>query len=200
VTDKKSIFHRKVFGGTSQISQNIISFGRSKSDLPKLRFMAVAAILLGFSNFPNLYTHSAQNSYCQFSSNNSHHCLTIHARMSSSFPPDATSSLNIPVQLPTPPALPSLGDCFPHVSVNLGKYFLYSSALSRRARWRTSLAMWLGGAGESSFGIGYVADDDVDVDASDSLPRPLALLRRWWLEGRSEARRASHECRAKIII
>ena len=50
-------------------------------------------------------------------------------------------------------------------SVNLGKYFLYSSALSWRARWPTSLVMLLGGAGESLFGIGYVADDN--VDASD---------------------------------
>jgi len=160
--------------------------------------MAVAAILLGFSNFPNLYKHSAQNNYYQLSSNNSHHCLTIHARMSSLFPPGATSSLNFPVQLMAPPALPSLGDCFPHGSVDLGKYFLYSSALSRRAHWRTSLTMSLGGAGESSFGIGYVADND--VDASDSLPHPLDLSRRRWLEGRSEARLATHECRAKIII
>jgi len=81
--------------------------------------------------------------------------------MSSLFPPGATSSLNIPVQLLAPPALPSLGDCFPHGSVDLGKYFFYSSALSRRARWRTSLAMSLGGAGES-FGTGYVADKDAD--------------------------------------
>jgi len=137
--------------------------------------MAGAAILLGLSNFPNLYTHSAQNSYYQFSSNNSHHCLTIHARMSSPIPPSATSSLNFPVQLLALLALPSLGDCFPHGSVDLGKYFLYSSALSRRACWRTSLAMSLRGAGELSFGIGYIADDD--VDASDFLPHPLDFLR-----------------------
>ena len=85
--------------------------------------------------------------------------------MSSPFPPSATSSLNIPVQLLAPPALPSLGDCFPHGSVDLGTYFLYSSTLSQRARWHTSLAMTLGGAGESSFGIGYVVNED--VDASD---------------------------------
>jgi len=127
--------------------------------------MAVAAILLGLSNLPNLYNHRAKNSYCQFSSNNSHHCLIIHARMSCPFLTRATSSLNLPVQLPAPPALPSLGDCFPCRSVDLGKYFLYSSALSRRARWHTLLAMLLGGAGESSFGIGYVAD--YGVDASD---------------------------------
>ena len=56
--------------------------------------------------------------------------------------------------------MPSLDDCFPCGSVDLGKYVLYSSALSRRSRWRTSLAMMLGGAGESSFGIGYAADND----------------------------------------
>jgi len=39
------------------------------------RFMAVAAILLGLSNLSNLYNHWAKNSYCRFSSNNSHHCL-----------------------------------------------------------------------------------------------------------------------------
>jgi hypothetical protein len=46
-----------------------------------------------------------------------------------------------------PPAIPSLGDCFPCCSVDIGKYLLYSSALSQRARWRTSLVISLGGAG-----------------------------------------------------
>jgi hypothetical protein len=80
--------------------------------------------------------------------------------MSSPFPPRATSSLNLPVQLLAPPAMPSLDDCFPCGSVDLGKYVLYSSALSRRSRWRTLLAMMLGGAGESSFRIGYAADNN----------------------------------------
>jgi hypothetical protein len=84
--------------------------------------------------------------------------------MSSPLPPCATSSLTLPGHLLAPPALPSLGDCFPCGSVDLGKYFLYSPALSQKARWRTSLAMSLDGAGESLFGIGYFADDD---DASD---------------------------------
>ena len=127
------------------------------------QFIAVAAILLGLSNLSNLYKHCAKNSYCQFSSNNSHHCLIIHARMSSPFPPCMTSSLNLPVQLLAPPALPSLVDCFPCGSMDLGKYFLYSSALSRRAHWRTSLVMSSGGAGESSFRIGYVANNDIDT-------------------------------------
>ncbi len=159
MTDKKSTFRRKVFGGPRSPKTKEV-LGDPKVIYQNFRFMAVAAILLGLSNFPNLYKHSAQNSYYQFSSNNSHHCLTIHARMSSPFPPGAASSLNIPVQLLAPPALSSLGDCFPHGSVDLGKYFLYSSTLSRKARWRTSLAMSLGGAGELLFGIGYVADDD----------------------------------------
>jgi hypothetical protein len=46
--------------------------------------------------------------------------IIIHARMSSPFPPRATSSLNLPVQLLAPPALPSLVDCFPCGSVDLG--------------------------------------------------------------------------------
>jgi len=105
-------------------------------DLPKQKkFWEIQK--LGLSDFPNSYKHCAQNSFCQLSSNNSHHCLIIHARMSSPFSPGATSSLNIPVQLLAPPTLPSLGDCFPHGSVDSGEYFLYSSALSRRACWRT---------------------------------------------------------------
>ena len=83
--------------------------------------------------------------------------------MSSLPPPCATSSLNLPVQLLAPPALPSLVDCFPCGSVDLGKYVLYSSALSRRLQWHMSLAMTVGGAGESSFGIGYAADNDTDA-------------------------------------
>ncbi len=128
-------------------------------------FICVAAILLGLSKLLNLFNHCAKNSYCQFSSNNSHHCLKIHARMSTPFPPRAMASLNLPVQLLAPPALPLLGECLPLGSVDLGKYYLYSSALSRRACWRTSLAMSLGCAGELSFGIGYV--DDADFDVSD---------------------------------
>jgi hypothetical protein len=45
------------------------------------------------------------------------------------------------------PAIPSLGDCFPCGSVDIGKYLLYSSALSQRACWCTSLVISLGGAG-----------------------------------------------------
>lgn len=79
------------------------------------------------------------------------------------------SYLNLPVQLLAPPALPLLGDCFPCGSVDLGKYVLSSSALSQRACWRTLLAMLLGGAGKSSFGIGYIAGED--IDASDFQPK-----------------------------
>ncbi len=128
------------------------------------RFIDVAAILLGLSDLSILYNYLAKNSYGQFTSNNSPSLSNIHARMSSPLPPRATSSLTLPGHLLAPPALPSLGDCFPCGSIDLGKYFLYSSALSRRARWGTSLAMSLGGAGESLFGIGYFAAND---DASD---------------------------------
>jgi hypothetical protein len=90
--------------------------------------------------------------------------------MSTPFPPRATASLNLPVQLLAPPTLPSLRECFSLGSVDLGKYYLYSSALSRRARWRTSLAILLGCAGELLFGIGYV-DDAGDFGASDFRPK-----------------------------
>jgi hypothetical protein len=142
------------------------------------RLMAVAAILLGLSKLSNLYKHCAKNSYCQFSS--FHHCLNIiliHARMSSLFPPRAKSSLNLPVQSLAPPALPSLVDCFPCGSVDLGKYYLYSSALSRRACWRTLLAMLLGGAGESSFGKGYAADNETDASAFLSKEKKTRMQR-----------------------
>ena len=79
------------------------------------------------------------------------------------------SSLNFPVQLLAPPALPLLGDFFPCASVDLGKYFLYFSALSWRARWPTSLAMSLGGTGKLSFGIGYISNNDVET--SDFRPK-----------------------------
>ena len=120
------------------------------------RFMAVAAILLGCL-ICQIYITIGQRIVIAGSPPKIAdivYCLVIHARMSSPFPPRARSSLNLPVLL-AQPALPSLGDCFPCASVDLGKYFLYSSALSQRACWRTSLAMSLGGAGES-FGIGYI--------------------------------------------
>jgi hypothetical protein len=60
--------------------------------------------------------------------------------------------------------MPLLGDCFPCAAVDLGKYNLYSSALSRQARWRTSLAMSFGGAGVSSFLIENIVDDDNECD------------------------------------
>ncbi len=120
-----------------------------------------------------------------------HHCLIFMREWALRYPPRATSSLTLPGHLLAPPALPSLGDCFPCGSVDLGKYFLYSSALSRRARWRTSLTMLLGGAGESSFGIGYFANED---DASDfqqkekkrersvtSMHRGIRKMDRWRL-------------------
>ena len=60
--------------------------------------------------------------------------------------------------------MPSLGDCFLCGSVNLGKYVLYSSALSRRACWCTSLAMLLGGAGESLLLMNDVANHNDTYD------------------------------------
>jgi hypothetical protein len=55
-------------------------------------------------------------------------------------------------------------NCFPCVAVDLGKYVLYASALSRQAHWRTSLAMLFGGAGVSSFLMENIVDDDNKCD------------------------------------
>jgi hypothetical protein len=59
--------------------------------------------------------------------------------MGSPFPPTAASAPSLPVCLLALPSMPLLGDCFPCVTADLGKYALYSSALSRRVHWRTSL-------------------------------------------------------------
>ncbi len=62
------------------------------------------------------------------------YCLIIHARMSSLFPHRMMSSLNLPVQLLAPSALPLLGDCFPCGSVDLGSTWASNIARSR-CRW-----------------------------------------------------------------
>jgi hypothetical protein len=54
--------------------------------------------------------------------------------------------------------MPSLSDCFPCGSVDLGKYVLYFTSLGWRAHWHTSLAMLLGGLGTLSFFM----DDNAD--------------------------------------
>ncbi len=78
--------------------------------------------------------------------------------MSLLFPTDALSSLPLSVHLLAPPAMPSLINCFPCASVDLGKYVLYSSALSRQVRWHTSLAMLVGGLGM----LPILMDDNTD--------------------------------------
>jgi hypothetical protein len=75
--------------------------------------------------------------------------------MDSSAPsPAAISVMPLIVGYLVPPAILSLGDCFSCCSVDIGKYLLYSSALSQRARWRTSLVILLGGAGVLSLFTG----------------------------------------------
>ena len=83
--------------------------------------------------------------------------------MSSMSPPAASSSLPLPSSLRAPPVIPSLGDCFPCGSINLGKYILYSSARRQRARWRTSLALSFGGHGTLPF-----ADNSVNTVNADA--------------------------------
>jgi hypothetical protein len=73
--------------------------------------------------------------------------LIIQLKMGSMFPPTASSSLPLPICYRSPSAIPSLGDCFPCGSIDLGKYVLYSSTLRQRARWHTSLALSFGGHG-----------------------------------------------------
>jgi hypothetical protein len=80
--------------------------------------------------------------------------------MGSMFPPAASSSLSLPICYRSPPAIPSLGDCFPCGSIDLGKYVLYSSALRQRARWHTSLALSFGGHGTTL----PFADNSVNAD------------------------------------
>ncbi len=64
--------------------------------------------------------------------------------MSLPFPTNVSSSMPLSVCLLAPPAMPSLSDCFPCASVDLGKYVLYSSALSRQARWCSALIITVG--------------------------------------------------------
>jgi hypothetical protein len=79
------------------------------------------------------------------------------------FPPAAASSLTLPVCLLAPPSMPLLGDCFPCVAVDLGKYVLYSSPLSRQAHWHTLLAMSFGGAGVSSLLMESIVETTTNV-------------------------------------
>jgi hypothetical protein len=83
----------------------------------------------------------------------------IQLKMGSMFLPAASSSLPLPICYRSSPAIPSLGDCFPCGSIDLGKYVLYSSTLRQRARWHTSLALLFGGHGMSPF-----ADNSVNAD------------------------------------
>jgi hypothetical protein len=87
----------------------------------------------------------------------------IQLKMSSMFPPAASSSLPLPSSMRAPPVIPSLGDCFPCGSIDLGKYILYSSALRQRARWRTSLALLFGGHGTLPFADNSVNTVNADV-------------------------------------
>ena len=62
----------------------------------------------------------------------SHSVILPQVKISSPFPPAVSSSCPLPAHLLAPPAMPSLSDCFPCASVNLGNYVLYSSALIAR--------------------------------------------------------------------
>ncbi len=88
----------------------------------------------------------------------------ITEQMDYPFPPAAASSPTLPVCLLAPPSMPLLGNCFPCVAVDLGKYVLYSSALSWQACWRTSLAMSFGGAGVSLLLMESIVDNDNECD------------------------------------
>jgi hypothetical protein len=92
--------------------------------------------------------------------------------MGSPFPPAMSSSPSLPGCLLAPPSMPSLGNCFPCVTVDLGKYVLYSSALSWRVPLRTSLAMSFGGAGVLSLLMDDVADNNNSYDFQPKEKKP----------------------------
>ena len=94
------------------------------------------------------------------------------------FPPTASSSLPLPSSLRAPPVIPSLGDCFPCGSIDLGKYILYSSALRQRARWRTSLALSFGGHGTLPFADNSV--NAVNADAREPKMRTQCFVYARW--------------------
>ncbi len=96
----------------------------------------------------------------------------ITEQMGFPIPPAAASAMSLPVCLLAPPSMPSLGNCFPCVTVNLGKYVLYSSALSWRAHWRTSLAVSFGGAGVSLFLMENIINDK---SAGDFGPKEMKM-------------------------
>jgi hypothetical protein len=93
--------------------------------------------------------------------------------MSSMFPPAASSSLPLPSSMWAPPVIPSLGDCFPCGSIDLGKYILYSSSLRQRARWHTSLTLLFGGHGMLPF-----ADNSVNAVNAD-VREPKSWMQRF---------------------
>jgi hypothetical protein len=84
--------------------------------------------------------------------------------MDSPFPPATAFSLTLSVCLLALPSMSLLGDCFPCITVDFGKYVFYSSALSWRARWHTSLAMSFGGAGVLLFLMKNIVDDNNACD------------------------------------
>ena len=75
--------------------------------------------------------------------------------------------MTVPNSLLALPTMPSLGNCFPCGSVNLGKYVIYSSALSWRVCWRTSIAMSMRGQGMSPF----LMDDNAGNAAAPRVPK-----------------------------
>ena len=154
---EKNMFSSTSFGRPKEC-RNKTCFGKSKSVYQNSFFHHDFAMLMG------LYSKTLFKSICSTTTPTlAQHSLIIQLKISSLFPPAASSSLPLPISLRAPPVIPSLGDCFPCGSIYLGKYVLYSSALRQRARWRTSLAMSFGGQGTMLPFL--MADNAVDADA-----------------------------------
>jgi hypothetical protein len=108
--------------GRPQECRNKTCFGKSKSIYQNSEFFT--AFLQ--CRWGCLYSKTLFKSICSTPTPTlAQHCLIIQLKMSSMFPPAAPSSLPLPIRLRAPPVIPSLGDCFPCGSINLGKYVLW---------------------------------------------------------------------------
>ena len=153
--------------GRPQIYQNILCFGNSQNIYQNFICLPFFAIPLGLSILQISITILDRLYLTLFFVSDTNPCptyLIIHSKMGSLSPPTASSSIPLPNSLLAPPTMSSLGNCFPCGSVDLGKYVLYSSDLSRRVCWRTSLAMSMCGQGMSPFLM-----DDKDKGGDDLL-------------------------------
>jgi hypothetical protein len=140
--------------GPPQKYQNILCFGTPQNFYQNIYSSPFFAIPLGLSTLRISITILDRLYLTLFFVSDTNPCptyLILGLKMGSLFLPAASSSIPLPNGLLAPPTMPSLGDCLPCGSVDVGKYVPYSSALSRRVYWCTSLAMSMCGQGMSPF-------------------------------------------------